>query len=61
MSVTARDLALGAAALLAFPLAVNVTALASSGDGRELGDPLFQRGGQESPVETARNPARPGR
>ena len=61
MSVTARDVVLGAAALLAFPLAVNVTALASSGDGRELGDPLFQRGGQESPVETARHQARPGR
>ena len=54
MPVTARDLVLGTAALLAFPLAVNLTALASSGDGRELGDPLFHRGERDTPVETAR-------
>lgn len=54
MSMTTRDIALGAAALLVFPAAVNVTALASSGDGRQLDDPLFQRGGQTSTVETAR-------
>lgn len=53
MSITTRDLALGAAALLVFPVAVNLTAVASSGDGRPLDDPLFQRGGQSSTVETA--------
>ena len=53
MSVTTRDLVLGAAALLVFPAAVNLTSVASSGDGRELDDPLFQRGGQRSASETA--------
>lgn len=46
----ARDLALAAAALLVFPAAVNLTALAADGDGRSLDDPLFDRGG--SPVES---------
>lgn len=54
MSVTARDIVLGAAALLAFPLAVSLTSVASSGDGRDLDDPLFHRGGHEVPAETAR-------
>ncbi len=53
MSLTTRDIALGAAALLVFPVAVNLTAVASSGEGRQLDDPLFQRGGRTSTVETA--------
>lgn len=54
MSVTTRDLVLGATALLAFPVAVSLTSVASSGDGRDLDDPLFHRGGQEAPAQTAR-------
>jgi len=53
MSVMTRDIALGIAALLVFPAAVNLTSLASSGEGRELHDPLFQRGGQETHPQTA--------
>ena len=53
MSVTKRDLALGAAAVLVFPTALNLTAALSSGEGRDLGDPLFQRGGHSSTIETA--------
>ena len=53
MSVTARDLVLHGAALLVFPLAVGLTGLASSGEGRSLDDPLFHRGGQPAPVESA--------
>lgn len=53
MSVTARDLVLYGTALLVFPLAVSLTGLASSGDGRPLDNPLFHRGGQPAPVESA--------
>lgn len=53
MSVTTRDLALGATALLVFPIAVSLTSVASSGDGRDLDDPIFQRGGQQAPAQTA--------
>ena len=53
MSVTTRDLVLGATALLVFPVAVNLTAVASSGDGRQLDDPLFHRGDHETPAQTA--------
>ena len=49
MSFTARDLALGAATLLAFPLCINLTDAASSGDGRELDRPLFERGSSPTP------------
>ena len=54
MSVTTRDIVLGATALLVFPVAVNMTAVASSGDGRQLEDPLFHRGDHDTPVPTAR-------
>jgi hypothetical protein len=54
MSVTTRDLVLGATALLVFPAAVGLTSAASSGDGRPLDDPLFHRGGQEAPAQTAK-------
>jgi hypothetical protein len=53
MSVTTRDLVLGATVLLVFPAAIGLTSAASSGDGRPLDDPLFQRGGQGVPVQTA--------
>lgn len=53
MSVKARDLAFGVTAMLAFPVVMNLTAITSSGDGRSLDDPLFQRGG-EPPSTSAR-------
>lgn len=53
MSPTARDVVLGVTAILAFPLAINLTAVSSSGDGRSLDDPIFQRG-EEPSLTTAR-------
>lgn len=51
MDVTRRDLAVGAAALLAFPLIVNLTAWTAGPDGgRPLDEPLFQRGGAPAPT-----------
>ncbi|MFC6287724.1 hypothetical protein ACFP3Q_15155 [Nocardioides sp. GCM10027113] len=43
-----RDLAVTLFVLLAYPLAVNVTALAAAGDGPTTDDPLWQRGGSSS-------------
>lgn len=45
-----RDLAMTLAVLLAYPLAVNVTALAAGGNGPTTDDPLWQRGGGSSEV-----------
>ena len=54
MNVTTRELVVGGLALLAFPLLVNVTAVAADGDGRPLDDPLFERGGAPSSVTARR-------
>ena len=50
MDITPRDLAVGAVAVLAFPLIVNLTAWNADGDGRSLDDPLFHRGGEHAPT-----------
>ena len=47
-----KDVALGAAVLLAFPLTLQLTAWGSSGEGRPVHDPLWDRGGGQ-PVQTA--------
>lgn len=47
-----KDVAYGAAALLAFPLVMNLSALGSSGEGRTVEDPLWHRGG-EPPARSA--------
>ena len=52
MKLTTRDLVIGGVLLLAFPVGVNLTALAADGDGRPIDDPLWHRGG-DAPVQTA--------
>ena len=50
--MSVKDVTLAAAALLAFPLTLHLTAWGSSGEGRPVHDPLWQRGGGQ-PVQTA--------
>ena len=49
-----KDTVLGVAALLVFPVAINLTAWNADGEGRSLDDPLWHRGGPAAePVHTA--------
>jgi hypothetical protein len=54
MSLTARDIAFGLTAFLAFPAAINLTALASSDGTPDRPTPIFDRGGAgDEPAGTA--------
>jgi hypothetical protein len=47
MSLSVRDIALVAVAVLVFPVAINLTSLASSDGVPDRTTPIFQRGGGE--------------
>lgn len=57
MSVTTRDIAAGVAALVAFPLAINLPAALAADGSPHPAVPLFDRGGDDRASAT---PARPG-
>jgi hypothetical protein len=53
MSVTTHDLALGIAAVFAFPLALTIPAVLATDGSPDPGLPLVERG-QDDPVQPAR-------